>query len=59
MYELLWKIARLISMPFILLLCIVIVLTLLPIMVVETIVEKYVAHKAGKSVNWYLFKEGK
>ena len=58
MRDILWKIARMVAMPFILLLCIVIVLVLLPIIVVETIIEKYVAHKQGKPVNWHLFKEG-
>ena len=58
MHDILWKIARMVAMPFILLLCITIVLTLLPIIVAETIFEKYVAHKQGKPVNWHLFKEG-
>ena len=53
-----WKIARMVAMPFILLLCIAIVLTLLPIIMAETIFEKYIAHKQGKPVNWHIFKEG-
>lgn len=58
MSDLLWNVARLVLTPFILLLCIAIVLSLLPILFVETIFEKYTAHKQGKYVNWHLFKEG-
>lgn len=51
-------ILRAVAMPFILLLCISIVLALLPILTIETIFEKYTAHKLGKPVNWHIFREG-
>lgn len=52
------SILRVVAMPFILLLCISIVLALLPILAIETFYEKWIAHKAGKPVNWHIFREG-